>query len=295
MKHWAPWLLVACATPPPAAWDAPLGEARAQAHGADALLVVFVALPGRELSDRMEQQALRDPRVLEVLRRHAYVTARIDGFRDATHYAQWIGSGEGMGIAVLDPAGLVGAARPGPQDAPELAAFLEQAAQSRAALAELRRNAPRSLARAELLVELGCRREAEPLLRQLAAGGDPRAALLLALLLGQDGRLLDARAALAAVPAGPERDVVDGYICFKERRHAEAVAILERVPSSAVPARERWRAALYRGKALAACGRTEDALAVLQVLAEDARGTTFAGAAEHALTHILDPDHGHAH
>ena len=77
-----------------------------------------------------------------------------------------------MGVAVLDRAGAVYCARPGPQDPEQLAALLDLCASQRAALAALR---ARQAADPSdpllhhqlgcLYLQLGCRVHSEPLLR----------------------------------------------------------------------------------------------------------------------------------
>ena len=106
------------AAPTPWREDADAAIAEARSAGADTL--VYFALPGRDLSDRMEQASLSSEPVLAALQRHGFHSVRIDGFAQAVRYDQWVGGGEGMGVCVLDAAGRCYAARPGPQDPPEI-------------------------------------------------------------------------------------------------------------------------------------------------------------------------------
>jgi hypothetical protein len=291
-------LLAGCAGGEP--WSPDAGAAIARAAAAGRELVLFVALPGRELSDRMAREALPAAGVLAALRAGGYASATLDGFTHHDRYAQWIGAGEGMGIVVLGPDGLPNAARPGPQDPAELAAFLRFAAAQRDVLAAARaacRAAPdapdAALRLGRCLLDLGCRRQALGWLQRADAGGEAEAARLLALLHGQDGRLAEARVALHRAGSAPEAGVADGYLCFKERRHAEAVARLEASLAQPLPPRERQRAMLFLGKALHECRRDAEARAVLTELATTAAGSTFAGAALHALSHFDAADHHH--
>jgi tetratricopeptide (TPR) repeat protein len=279
--------------------DLPKVLAQSRSSGADT--VVFFALPGREASDRMEQNALRDAAVAAALREGGFHSARADGFKRQKLYEEWIGNGEGMGIAVVGhDADLLGA-RPGPQDAPELAAFLRLCAGKRAELAA-RRAAQKPVptpanehALGTLLLQLGCRKQAEPLLVDAALAGRSQAAMELALLYGQDGRLVEARRWLKLAPAGPAAQVVDGYVAFKERRHQDAVRALETALQKDLPDGERQRACLFLAKALHECGRSQQALEILRKLAAEGSGSTFEGAALHTIAHIESPDHGHTH
>lgn len=295
-----PLTLLACAGAPPL-WtdDVPQGLARTRSAGTDT--VVFFALPGREASDRMERMALRDPGVLAAMAEGGLASVRADGFERKRLYADWIGSGEGMGIAVVGADGQVIGARPGPQDAPELAAFLRLCIGKRQELAALRVVQATSPGPANdhalgtLLLQLGCRKQAEPLLLEAAMAGRPQAAIELALLYGQDGRLDEARRWLKHTGGSPAAKVVDGYVAFKERRHQDAVRVLEAALRQDLTDEERQRASLFLGKALHESGRSQEALVILRQLSAEATGSTFAGAALHTIAHIENPSHGHSH
>lgn len=270
--------------------------------GARDATVVYFELAGRDLSDRMVRDALHDRLVLAALERGGFHACRVDGSAWRERYAEWVGSGEGMGVVVLDASGRVFAARPGPQDASELAAYLDLVASrragidaARAALAREPDDPARAAELGERLLELGCRHETRALLRQAAEAGVERAALLLARLAALDGDLQQARVWLARAPAGPQTQVTAGYVLFKERRHDEAAATLRAALDAGVAGDEDLRARLFLGKALHECGREQDAVRELQALIAMAPGSTFAGAALHTLQHIRDPDHGHRH
>ena len=295
------FLLASCALPPKP-WSPDVDAVVASGRPDERETVVFLALPGREQSDRMEKEVLRNSAVELALDAGRFRTARVDAFARQDLYAAWVGSGEGMGIAVLDTKGQCYAARPGPQDPPELEAFLRLCASRRQALVvaqgllEARPFDPDAMIRlAEIFLELGARVRAEPLLLAAAEERPLRVAPLMALLHGQDGRLQAARKWLERAPAGPERDVVDGYLCFKERRHEEAIALLRGALEQPLPDRENLRARLYLGKSLQENGQSDEALRVLRSLLAEARGTVFAGAAEHTIEHIKNPNQGHTH
>lgn len=285
-------VLAACVAP---AWRPTPG-----ACGEFADTVVYFALPGRDLSDRMAAVALPSPEVLTALQDGGLASRTLDGFAHADRYRAWVGSGEGMGVVVFDADGVVLGARPGPQDAKELVAYLRLAARLRPAVARARAElaaAPGSATRLRLgalLLELGARRETERLLGAAADAGEPEAAQLLARLYALEGRLDAARERLAACPPSPGAAVTLGYLLYKERRHAEAAAALARALVGDLGP-ERLRARLFFGKALHESGRDAEAVPVLEALVSDAAGTTFAGAAEHTLSHIRNPDHGHTH
>jgi hypothetical protein len=270
----------------------------AQAAGQE--LVVFFALAGRPASERM-QAGLQDPEVLAALRAGRFATAIADGTARADLFAAWLAGREGMGIAVLDAEGRCYAARPGPQDPPELAAFLRACAAARAELAALRgRLATASRpsdqhALGALLLELGCRHESRALLEAAAKAGVADARHRLARLCALDGDVAAARRWLAGAPRTGAAQVTEGYVLFKERRHAAAIDVFEAALRQPLPASERQRAQLYLGKALHEDKQDGRAVALLEALRAEATGSTFEAAAAHALAHIRAGDHGHAH
>jgi tetratricopeptide (TPR) repeat protein len=293
-------LLAACSAP--ASWSTEAAVTLRAARDAGADTVVYFALPGRDHSDRMERQALRDPAVLAALARGGFLALRIDGFAQQRLYDAWIGGGEGMGLCVLDGGGRPYACRPGPQDAPELAAYLDLCAARRpavlAARAELAEGPedPQAMHRlALLLLELGCRKETETLLVSAAQRGVLDAHHRLARLYALDGRLQRARQWLRTAVPSPAAQVTEGYVLYKERRHAEAAEVLDAALQQGGLGDDRQRAALFYGKALHEAGRDPEAIAVLEALARERTGSTFEGAALHALAHIRNPEPGHTH
>jgi hypothetical protein len=293
--------LAGCATG--TRWQRDVALAVEHARAQERELVVFFALPGRSASDCM-QRALDAPDVLAALGDGDFAAVVADGSSRADLYDAWIGGGEGMGIAVLDGAGRCYAARPGPQDPPELAAFLRACAAARAPLAALRRQlalptvAPQDQhALGCLLLELGCRKESEALLLLAATAGVADARHRLARLYALDGDVAQARSWLAGAPATPAALVTEGYVCFKERRHADAVAAFEQAlhGGGARLGSDRQRALLYLGKALHEAKDDARAVPILEALAAEGTGATFEAAALHTLAHIRDPQHGHSH
>jgi len=274
--------------------------AQPSALGADTVL--YFALPGRELSDRMEQGSLVAPPVLMALRRGGFESRRVDGFAGRELYAQWVGAGEGMGIVVLDAQGEVLATRPGPQDPPELAAYLDLIAARRGPIAAARaavRAAPddpqAALQLGVMLLELGCRREPEALLERAYAAGLEAAAVRLAHLCALDGDLQPARFWLARAAPSPATSVTQGYVLYKERRHGEAAQVLRAAIGAGGLGADLPRAQLFLGKALHENLRDQEAVPVLEAVVRDWPDTTFAGAALHTLQHIRNPVHGHTH
>lgn len=296
---WLAALLGACAAAP--AWQGDLSLALAEARAAGRDLVVFFALPGRDASDRMQAQ-LGEPVVTAALRDGNFVAVTCDGQERARLYGEWIGGGEGMGIAVLDGEGRCYAARPGPQDPPELAAFLCQCAAARGDLATLRAKVvqPGSTPVDQhrlgcLLLDLGCRKQAEPLLLDAAMAGVADARHRLARLYALDGNVTAARRWLRDAPKTPVAQVTEGYVLFKERRHQEAVAVFDAALAGGDLGADRQRALLYLGKALHETKQDERAVPLLLALAAEGTGSTFEAAATHTLGHIHDPQSGHVH
>jgi tetratricopeptide (TPR) repeat protein len=248
------------------------------------------------------QGSLGEPVVLAALRDGAFVAVTCDGHARARIYGEWVGGGEGMGIAVLDGEGRCYAARPGPQDPPELAAFLRQCAAARGELAALRSRVaqpaitpPDQHALGCLLLDLGCRKQAEPLLLDAAMAGVADGRHRLARLYALDGNVTAARRWLREAPKTPVAQVTEGYVLFKERRHQESVAAFDAALASGDLGADRQRALLYLGKALHEDKQDERAVPLLEALAAEGTGSTFEAAAAHTLGHIRDPQSGHAH
>lgn len=292
-------LLTGCAAAPPA-WTHDSIAAFAQAKAAHADCVVYFALPGRELSEQMERVALPDAEVQQALREGGFHSLWIDGLQQSRMYRDWIGSGEGMGVCVVDASGRLYAARPGPQDPAELAAYLRLCAARRDDILAARRDLERrpddgklQLQLATRLLELGCRRETEELLIKAAMAGQLEARHLLGRLAALEGRLQEAHRWLVGVPETPGARVTKGYLLYKERRHAEAVDALATALQGDL-GDERQRALLFYGKALHEAGRDPEATAVLQALRQERTGSTFEAAAGHTLAHMQDPSHTHS-
>lgn len=292
-------LVAGCAAAP--RWQRELQPALSTARAAGQDLVVFFGLPGRDASDTM-QARLDDPVVLAALAAGDFAAVAVDGTERARLYGEWIGGGEGMGIAVLDAAGECYAARPGPQDPEELAALLTQCAARRAELAALRGAAVRAGATPAdvhrlgcLYLLLGCRKQCEPLLLDAAMAGVADARHRLARLYALDGNVTAARRWLDASQQTPAAQVTEGYVLFKERRHAEAVRAFEAALATQALGEDRQRALLYLGKSLHELSRDDRAVALLEALSAEATGSTFEAAARHTLGHIANPDHGHTH
>lgn len=265
-------------------------------------MVAFFALPGRDQSDRMEGEVLRAPVVLDALLRGDFASVRLDGFQQQRLYSEWIGGGEGMGFCVLDRKGKSYAARPGPLDPPEVAALLESCAAQRGRIAELTgaveddpTNATLCHDLGCLLLELGCRVGAEPLLLQAAHGGAMDAHHRLARLYALDGHVVRARQWLRTSLPSPAADVTLGYVLFKERRYLEAAQTLAKPAKDPSLGDDALRARLYLAKSLIQSGDKEAARAVLVPLSRDARGTTFGAAADHSIAHLDSGDHDHTH
>ncbi len=298
--------MAACAgagvAPPPIGDDADATLARSRALGRD--VVLFFALPGRDASDRMERETWTDPRVHRAIADGGFLLTRVDAFVEVDRYRALIGGGEGMGVCVVDTEGRPFAARPGFQEADELAAFLQRVARRRPAVVAARTavavdpaDMRARFALGDVLLDLGERRTSERELTIAAKSGVAAARHRLARRHALDGDVTQARAWLSDAPPSLGARVTEGYVLFKERRHREAVATFAALlrDSEHDLADERQRVLYYLGKSLHEAGRDADALARLSALAAEGTGSTFEAAARHALRHILDPDHGHTH
>jgi tetratricopeptide (TPR) repeat protein len=288
----------ACAAAP--SWQPDVDLALRQARAEQRDLVVFFAQPGRGPSDRM-QASLKAPEVLAALAEGDFASATADGLHHRNLYQAWIGFGEGMGLAVLDQKGQCYAARPGPMDPPEHAAWLRQCAALRAPLAAARAavaKAPTPPAQHELgclHLRLGRTKLAEEHLLTAATAGVADARHRLARMHALDGNLTLARRWLAQAPPTGPAQVTEGYLLYKERRHAEAAARLTQALQMPDLGDDRQRARLYLGKALHEDKRDEEARPLLLSLVAEGTGSTFEAAARHTLAHIDDPQHGHDH
>ena len=123
------------------------------------------------------------------------------------------------------------------------------------------------------------------------ADARPRLARLSALA----GNLMAARRWLQLAPKTPQAQVTEGYVLFKERKHAEAAKVLDAALATGQLGLERQRALLYLGKALHEDKQDERAVPLLEALAAEGTGSTFEAAALHTLGHIKNPQHGHTH
>ncbi len=279
-------------------WQDDMPRALANARAAQRELVVFFALRGRVTSDRM-QDSLGDPAVAAALADGAFDAVVADGKERARLCAEWVGGPDGMGIAVLDAAGRRYAARPGPQDPPELAAFLRRCAAKRADLARLSAavaTAPLPTdqhALGCLMLELGNVRDAEPLLLAAATAGVADARHRLARLCAQDGDLTRARQWLATAPKTPAARVTEGYVLFKEKKPHDAATVLDAALRDGGLGDDRQRATLFLGKALHDAKDDARAVQVLEALAGEGTGSTFEAAALHTLAHVQDAGHRH--
>lgn len=301
MKRWLAlccWWLAGCATAP--SWQPSLDLALRAARAGGQELVVYFALPGRDLSDRM-QRTLTEPSILRELAAGDFAAAVADGVEQRRLYAAWVGFGEGMGIAVLGADGQCYAARPGPMDPPECAAFLRLCAALRPELAVARTavmspsSAPADQLRlGSLYLQLGRTKLAEEHLLVAATAGVTEARHRLARTYALDGNLTAARRWLVHVPKTGPVLVTEGYVLFKERRHREAAMVLEQALATEL-GEDRQRAILYLGKALHEDRQNERARPLLESLAREGTGSTFEAAALHTLAHIADPQHGHTH
>lgn len=286
--------LTACSSP---RWQTDIAQALSDSRAAAQDLVVYFKLDGRAASDRMTTW-LDDPAVLAALADGGFAAVIVDGFARKNLYGEWVGGGEGMGIAVLDGAGEVYAARPGPQDPPELAAFLAMCAAAREPLAEARAAMATSAGPAEkhalgvILLDLGCRVRCEKLLIDAALAGLNDARHRLARLYALDGNVIKARRWLQDVHPTVAARVTEGYVLYKERRYHEAATVLGELLDQDL-GRDRQRVLLYYGKALHYDQRDTQALPVLDALSKEGTGSTFEAAALHMLAHITDPSHDH--
>lgn len=292
----AAWL-ASCAAPPSWQRDVSLAVSQAQARGQD--LVVYFALPGQDRSDAMEAQ-LADEVVLAALAAGGYSAVVANAIDRKRLYEAWVGGADGMGMCVLDENSYCYAARPGPQDPGQVAAFLDLCAEKRAEVRRLRARLQGADAGimdefelGRLLLQLGCRVNAGELLRNAAVTGVAEARYHLAHLYALDGNVTAARQWLRAAPKTPGARWVEGYVLFKEHRYVEAVQVIQEAVATNKLGSERQNALLYLGKSLHQAKRDREAIPILEALVAEGTGSTYEAAATHTLGHIYNPDHGH--
>lgn len=287
-------LLAGCAAAP--AWQSDLGTALRTARPVGADTVVFFARPGVPESDRTVPQ-LDDPAVGQALRAGGFVAVRVDAAQHDRLVPVWVGGRDGFGTAVVDGEGQPYAARPGPMDADEFAAFLALCAARRGEFATLRAAAAGGGPAAHhafgcLCLELGARALAETHLTQAALGGVVDARHRLARLYALDGNLTTARRWLAGAPPTPAAQVTEGYLLWKERRHQEAVRVLEAALASGQLGAERQRAVLFLAKSWHDARRDDLAEPLLVALVGEGTGSLVEAQAAHVLRHLRAGD-GH--
>ena len=290
-------VLAGCAAPE---WQRDMQATLSASRRSGQDLVVFFSLPGHDASAFMESR-LHDPIVIDALAAGDFIALIADGVERKRLYSEWIGGSEGMGMCVLDGQGYCYAARPGPQDPEQVAAFLNLCVSKRAELATLRGTLQQAVVHPTdefelgcLLLQLGCRVHSEPLLINAAVSGIAEARSRLAHLFALHGNLTAARRWLKTAPKTPATKLTEGYVLFKERRYNDAVEALQAALASNLLGDERQHALLFLGKSLHSGKRDEEAVPILEALAAEATGSTFEAAATHTLGHIYHPDHRHA-
>jgi hypothetical protein len=288
--------LGACAGAPE--WQEDLTQAIRQSRAQRQDLAVFFAMDDNAASDHT-WNSLVDPAVRAELAAGDFAAVVCDAFERAHLYRGWIGYGEGFGLAVLDADGRAYAARPGPQDPNEAAAFLRRFAAARKDQMGLRDMLAQPVAAPMdqhalgcLLLELGCCNDyAEDLLLKAATAGVMDARHRLARHYATVGDVAAARRWMNDAPRTPPALVTEGYVLFKERNFADAASTLEQALTKDQTDDERQRAMLYLGKALHEAKEDGRALTVLKALAGEGRGSVFEAAAVHMQEHVVDPGH----
>jgi hypothetical protein len=282
--------LAGCATGP--VWQQDLGVALRQARTAGADTVVFFARPGVPESDRTVPQ-LADPRVAGALRAGGFVAVVVDAAAHDRLVPVWVGGRDGFGTAVVDAAGQPYAARPGPMDADEFAAFVRLCTARRGEFASLRQAAEQGgptehHAFGCLCLELGARAPAETHLVQAALGGVVDARRRLAHLFALDGNLTTARRWLAGAPPTPAAQATEGYLLWKERRYDDAARVLQAALATGQLGAERQRAVLFLAKAWHDARRDDRAEPLLVALVAEGTGSLAEAQAAHVLRHLRD-------
>jgi len=275
-------------------------DALARARARDTLAVVHFRLPGRPLSDAMDEALA--PAALSALAPEL-VHVRVDASREPALFVRLCGGsarGGGLATCVVDPGGDVLACTRGYADAAALRALCDGAAELRAALA---RSGPagtplHALALAERFAALGRRDIAAARLAALFASADPplraRAAARLARLGIEAGDVAGARDWLAHAGADdPHACLTRAMVQLAAREPHLARAELEAL--AARPDAERPAVLLHLGHAWHESGHDARALAAYAEVRARHAAAPEALLAARAAEHVLRGDHGHDH
>ena len=241
---------------------------------------VHVAVPGRPLSDEMDQRVLGDPRVRRALEGADF--ERVVAGRGVPRAVAEVLPG--VGTVCLDAEGLPIAVRAGPSGVADLLAFVGAGARIAAARAVAHEDRL-ALARIDLRHGLVARARAT-----LGDVPGESAALLRIEAALRDGDVEAARLGLAQVGAAPERAGLDAWLAVLDARAADALAWLD----SATRAVDDGLQEYWRGRALLDLGRRIEAYAVLEALAER-DDLEWGRAANELLAGMVRNVEGHAH
>lgn len=246
------------------------------------LRVVHVTWPGRPVSDAMQREVLKDPRVVAALRRTRFETVPV-GEAGADVRAVL----RGTGLVVFDREQPI-AVLPGGATARELIAFTGRARAGACALRALRGDpAPAArIATAGWCLELGLPRRALEALPAAPSADRLRIEVDARLTLGD---VAGARRALHAAPADSQDPLARARVLLAERRPREAAAILEDIAGGVRSDRIDFWLAIARLE-------VDDRAGAYPILERLAAGAgAFAARARQRLGLAITGGHGHTH
>ncbi len=276
--------------------------ARQRAHAENTLVVVHFRLPGRPLSDAMDQTLT--PQRLRALAPQ-FVHVRLDATQEVELFARLCGGGPrrggGLATCVCDPAGDALACSKGYLAEPDLVALLADTTLLRDALRALGHagSPAHALALAAQFTKLGrrdlARARYSALFADADASGRAQAAGALARLAVEDGDLVATRAWLRDADASAPHVALTRARLHLAAREPQG-ALAELVPLATHAYLPEHAAALFHlGRAQHEIGDDARALATFDLLCATYADTPSArdGACEAA--HVRSGDHGHRH
>lgn len=281
-----------------AAWTRDVDAALAEAKRSDKLVVLHFQLAGRPLCKQMSEETFVD---VEVGRRlKSFVAVFVDMEARPELFDATVGGKGALGTAVVDAALDPVSVLPGYAAASDFLRFLDRAEKGYPALKAARGTAT-PLALGDLYRDLQSPRRAEACWGEGASKGDALCHERLARALVLRGKNLDARRHLeafrASTPAaGLDRAAfTEGLILTLERKHAEAVRVLDQALAAHPASPEGDQILLSLGYVRHMAGEDAKAIGILESLPKRFPASPWVAEAKLRIEHIKNPPPDHEH
>jgi tetratricopeptide (TPR) repeat protein len=284
------------------AWGRDIEAALAEAKRADKLLVLHFQLEGRPLCKAMTEETFADADVKRRL--SAFVPVFVDMAARPELFDRTVGGKGALGTAVVDAALDPVSVLPGYAGAADFLRFLDAAQKGYPRLKEARAkavDAPGLHALGDVYRDLESPRRAEACWREASGRGHGASHERLARALVLRGKNLEARAQLeafrkAGLDAGRDRaGLTEGMILALERRHAEAVRVLDDALRSHPASEEADQMLLALGFVRHQLGEDARAIEMLESLLARFPSSPWAPEAKARIGHIRNPPPDHEH